>query len=109
MAFRKGAQEANPVLLEPIMDMTILVPKACVGDVIGDLNGRRGRVMGMDSEGKLEVITAQTPMAEILRYAPDLNSITAARGSFKTEFSHYEEVPANLTEKIIEQATADKE
>jgi elongation factor G len=109
MAFKKGAQEANPVLLEPIMNMTILIPKECVGDVIGDLNGRRGRVMGMDSEGKHEVITAQAPMAEILRYAPDLNSITAARGSFRTEFSHYEEVPANLTEKIIEQAKAEKE
>jgi elongation factor G len=109
MAFRKGAQEANPVLLEPIMDMTIMIPKEYVGDVIGDLNGRRGRVMGMDSEGKLEVINAQTPMAEILRYAPDLNSITAGRGSFKSEFSHYEEVPANLAEKIIEQAKAAKE
>lgn len=107
MAFRKGAQEANPVLLEPIHNMTILIPKEYVGDVIGDLNGRRGRVMGMDTEGKMEVITAQTPMAEILRYAPDLNSITAARGSFKTEFSHYEEVPANLAEKIIEQAKAE--
>ncbi len=108
MAFRKGAQEANPVLLEPIMDMTIMIPKEYVGDVIGDLNGRRGRVMGMDSEGKLEVISAQTPMAEILRYAPDLNSITAGRGSFKSEFSHYEEVPVNLAEKIIEQAKAEK-
>ncbi|MEN8134010.1 MAG: elongation factor G [Thermodesulfobacteriota bacterium] len=109
LAFRKGAQEANPVLLEPIMDMTIMIPKEYVGDVIGDLNGRRGRVMGMDSENKLEVINAQTPMAEILRYAPDLNSITAGRGSFKSEFSHYEEVPMNLAEKIIEQAKAAKE
>lgn len=108
MAFRKGAQEANPIILEPVMNMSILIPKECVGDVIGDLNGRRGRVMGMDTEGKLEVVTAQTPMAEILRYAPDLNSITAGRGSFKTEFSHYEEVPTNLSEKIIEQAKADK-
>lgn len=107
MAFKKGAQEAAPVLLEPIMNMTIMVPKECVGDVIGDLNGRRGRVMGMDADGKLEIINAQTPMAEILRYAPDLNSITAARGSFKTEFSHYEEVPANLTEKIIAQTRAE--
>ncbi|MEN8142390.1 MAG: elongation factor G [Thermodesulfobacteriota bacterium] len=107
MAFRKGAQEAKPVLLEPIMNMNIMIPKECVGDVIGDLNGRRGRVMGMDSEGKLEVITAQVPMAEILRYAPDLTSITAARGSFKSELSHYEEVPANLAEKIIEQAKAE--
>lgn len=109
MAFRKGAQEANPVLLEPIMNMSIMIPKEYVGDVIGDLNGRRGRVMGMDSEGKLEVITAQAPMAEILRYAPDLNSITAARGTFKTELSHYEEVPGNLAEKIIEQAKAEKQ
>jgi elongation factor G len=109
MAFKKGTQEANPVLLEPIMNVTILVPKDCVGDVIGDLNGRRGRVMGMDSAGKLEVITAQTPMAEILRYAPDLNSLTAARGSFRSEFSHYEEVPTNLAEKIIEQARAEKD
>jgi elongation factor G len=108
IAFRKGIKEAKPVLLEPIMNMTIMVPKECVGDVIGDLNGRRGRVMGMDSEGKLEVITAQTPMSEILRYAPDLNSITAARGSFRNELAHYEEVPANLAEKIIEQANADK-
>ncbi len=109
IAFKKGAQEASPVLLEPIMNMTIMIPKEYVGDVIGDLNGRRGRVMGMDSAGKLEVINAQTPMAEILRYAPDLNSITAGRGSFKTEFSHYEEIPANLAEKIIEQAKAAKE
>jgi elongation factor G len=109
MAFRKGAQEAKPILLEPIMNMTIMIPKECVGDVIGDLNGRRGRVMGMDSEGKLEVVTAQTPMSEILRYAPDLNSMTAARGTFRTELSHYEEVPANMAEKIIEQASAEKE
>ncbi len=109
IAFRKGALEANPVLLEPIMAMTIMIPKEYVGDVIGDLNGRRGRVMGMDSEGKLEVVNAQTPMAEILRYAQDLTSITAGRGSFKSEFSHYEEVPANLAEKIIEQAKAAKE
>jgi len=108
-AFRKGTKEAKPVLLEPIMNMTIMIPKECVGDVIGDLNGRRGRVMGMDSDGKLEVVTAQTPMAEILRYAPDLTSMTAARGSFRSELSHYEEVPANLAEKIIEQANADKE
>jgi elongation factor G len=109
MAFRKATQEAKPVLLEPIMNMTILVPKECVGDVIGDLNGRRGRVMGMDSEGKLEVVTAQAPMAEILRYSPDLTSMTAARGSFRSELSHYEEVPAAMTGKIIEQANAGKE
>ncbi|MBU0675911.1 MAG: elongation factor G [Proteobacteria bacterium] len=106
MAFRKGALEAKPVLLEPIMNMTIKVPQDCVGDVIGDLNGKRGKVMGMDSEGKLEVISAQAPMAEVLKYAPDLTSITGARGSFKVEFSHYEDVPSNIAGKIVEQAQA---
>ena len=106
MAFKKGAQEAKPVLLEPIMDLQIRVPKDAVGDVIGDLNGRRGRVMGMDSESKSEVISAQVPMAEILRYAPDLTSITGGRGSFTSKFSHYDEVPGPMAEKVIEQANA---
>ncbi len=106
MAFKKGAKECNPILLEPIMGMTIKMPKECVGDVIGDLNGRRGRVMGMDSEAKCEVINAQVPMAEIQRYALDLTSITGGRGHFSTEFSHYEEVPAQLADKIIGAAQA---
>jgi elongation factor G len=101
MAFKKGALEAKPVLLEPVMFMTIQIPKDCVGDVIGDINSRRGKVMGMDSEQKLEVITAQVPMAEIMEYAPDLTSITGGRGFFTTEFSHYEEVPSHLTDGII--------
>nr|MBF0223684.1 elongation factor G [Desulfobulbaceae bacterium] len=101
MGFKKGALEANPVLLEPIMNMSVQIPKDCVGDVIGDINSRRGKVMGMDSEAKLEVITAQVPMSEILEYAPDLTSITSGRGFFSTEFSHYEEVPAHLTDAII--------
>jgi len=106
MAFKKGAQEANPVLLEPIMGVTIKIPKECVGDVIGDLNGRRGRVMGMDSEPKCEVINAQVPMAEIQQYAQDLTSITGGRGQFTTDFSHYEEVPAQLTDKVVAQTKA---
>ncbi len=101
LAFKNAIQNANPVLLEPIMEITVRVPKDCVGDVIGDLNGRRGKVMGMDSEAKLEVITAQVPMAEILEYAPDLTSITAGRGSFTMKDSHYEELPSHLAEKII--------
>lgn len=101
LAFKKGAQEANPVLLEPIMEMKIKVPKDCVGDIIGDLNGRRGKVMGMDSETKAEVITAQAPMAEILNYAADLTSITGARGSFSVAMSHYEELPSHLADKVI--------
>ncbi|MFH1215239.1 MAG: elongation factor G [Pseudomonadota bacterium] len=107
LAFKKASQEANPVLLEPIMNMTIYMPKECVGDVIGDLNGRRGRVMGMDSGNNSEIVTAQVPMAEMLGYAPDLTSITGGRGSYEFEFSHYEEVPAQIAEKII--AAANKE
>ncbi|NTV13766.1 MAG: elongation factor G [Desulfobulbaceae bacterium] len=109
LAFRKGVQDSKPILLEPIMNITVRVPKDYVGDVIGDLNGRRGKVMGMDSEAKNEVINAQTPMAEIQRYAPDLTSFTGGRGSFKVEFSHYEEVPAHLAEKVIAQANIEKE
>ena len=104
LAFKKGAVEASPVLLEPIMNVTINIPKDCVGDVIGDLNSRRGKVMGMDSEGKGEIISAQVPMAEVLEYAPDLTSITGGRGTYAMELSHYEEVPAQLAEKIIEEA-----
>lgn len=101
LAFKKAAQEANPVLLEPIMDVAIRIPKECVGDVIGDLNSRRGKVMGMDSEEKNEVVTAQIPMAEILEYAPNLTSITGGRGTYSSEFSHYEELPSHLADKII--------
>ncbi|OKY75151.1 MAG: translation elongation factor G [Desulfobulbaceae bacterium DB1] len=107
LAFKKAAQESNPILLEPIMNMTIYMPKECVGDVIGDLNGRRGRVMGMDSGNNAEIVTAQVPMAEMLGYAPDLTSITGGRGTYEYEFSHYEEVPAQIADKII--AAANKE
>jgi len=109
MGFKKAVLEASPVLLEPIMNIAIHMPKDCVGDVMGDLNSRRGRVMGMDSEGRSEVINAQVPMAEILHYAPDLTSITGGRGSFTMEFSHYEELPANLIDKVIEAARQVKE
>jgi elongation factor G len=102
LAFKKAAAESNPVLLEPIMDISIRVPEDCVGDVMGDLNSRRGRVMGMDSEAKNEVINAQVPMAEIQKYAADLTSFTGGRGSFTVSFSHYEEVPGQLADKIIE-------
>ena len=102
LAFKKAAAEAKPVLLEPIMNISIKVPEDCVGDVMGDLNSRRGRVMGMDSEAKNEVINAQVPMAEVQKYAADLTSFTGGRGSFSVSFSHYEEVPAQLAEKIIE-------
>ena len=101
MCFKKGMQDANPIILEPIMKMEIIAPEENMGDVMGDLNGRRGRVLGMDSQGKYQVIKAQAPMSEVLRYALDLNSITAGRGSFQMEHSHYEELPAQLAEKVI--------
>ena len=91
------------------MKMEIIVPEENMGDVMGDLNSRRGRVLGMDSEGKYQVIKAQAPMSEVLKYALDLNAITAGRGSFRMEESHYEEVPANLAEKVIAEAKARKE
>jgi elongation factor G len=101
MCLKKAIQEANPILLEPIMKLEIMVPEEGMGDVMGDLNGRRGRVLGMDSRGKYQVIKAQAPMAEVLQYALDLNAMTGGRGTFTMEHSHYEEVPAQLAEKVI--------
>jgi elongation factor G len=101
MCFKKAVQESNPVLLEPIMKLEITVPEEAMGDVMGDLNGRRGRVLGMDTKGKYQVIIAQAPMAEVLQYALDLNSISGGRGSFQMEHARYEEVPAQLAEKVI--------
>jgi elongation factor G len=109
MCFKKGVMEANPVLLEPIMNVEIVVPEENMGDVIGDLNGRRGRVLGMEDRGNMKVIKAQVPYAEMLMYEPDLTSITSGRGSFTMEFSHYEEVPSHLAERIIQKAKEEKE
>ncbi|MBI4964195.1 MAG: elongation factor G [Desulfomonile tiedjei] len=100
--FKKGMLQANPVLLEPIMNMEVTVPEECMGDVMGDLNARRGRIMGMDAKGGSQAIKAQVPMAEVLKYASDLTSMTSGRGLFSMEFSHYEEVPAHISDKIIE-------
>ena len=107
LAFKKAAEAANPVLLEPIMKVTITTPDEYMGDIMGDLNGRRGRVLGMDSAGKNQVINAQVPMSEFLTYAPDLRSMTGGRGMFAMEFSHYDEVPAQMAEKIIEKLNQD--
>src|SRR5512136_1597331 len=109
MAFKKGVQEANPVLLEPVMKVEVTIPGENVGDVIGDLNSRRGRVLNVNAKGNYQVVQANVPMSEMLKYAPDLNSMTGGRGTFTMEFSHYEEVPAQLTEKIIAQTKKDKE
>lgn len=109
MCFKKGIAEANPVLLEPIMKVQVVAPDENIGDVIGDINSRRGRVLKVDSRGNYQVIEAHVPMAEMLKYAPDLNSKTGGRGTFTMEFSHYEEVPSHLAEKIIAQAKKDRE
>ena len=109
LAFRKGAELANPTLLEPVVKVTVKVPEAYMGDVIGDLNGKRGKVLGMEAEGKYQVITAHVPQAEMMRYAIDLKSLTQGRGTFKMEFLQYEEVPARLTETLVSQLKAAKE
>lgn len=109
LAFKKAVEEANPTLLEPIMKVTVTTPEDFMGDIMGDLNGRRGKVLGMDNAGKNQVINAQVPMAEFLSYASDLRSMTGGRGMFTMEFSHYDEVPAQIAEKIIEEANRSKE
>jgi len=109
LAFKKAVEQAAPVLLEPIMKVTITTPDEYMGDIMGDLNGRRGRVLGMDSAGKNQVINAQVPMAEFMSYAPDLRSMTGGRGMFTMEFSHYDEVPAQIAEKIIEDINKENE
>ena len=109
LAFKKGVVQANPVLLEPIVEVEVRVPKDFVGDVMGDLNSRRGRVLGMDSTAKYEVINAHVPQAEVLLYALDLTSMTGGRGTFTVKFSHYEEVPAMIAEKIIAEYKAPAE
>ncbi len=106
-AFRAAMEKVKPTLLEPIMDVEILAPQECSGDIMGDLNSRRGRVQGMETRGSQQVIKAQVPMSEMLDYQSRLNSITAARGSFHMQFSRYEQVPAQLAHKIVEQARAE--
>lgn len=103
LAYKKGCREANPVLLEPIYHITVHVPKDYMGDIIGDLNKRRGRILGMGSgEGKDQAVTAEAPLSELFRYATDLRSMTQARGFFEMEFARYEDVPPNVAAKVIE-------
>ena len=101
MAFQQGMEAARPTILEPIMHVDISAPSEYVGDLMGDLNSRRGRVEGVDAEEDMQTVHARVPMAEMLTYGSTLRSITQGRGSFHMEFSHYEEVPRNLQEKII--------
>ncbi|WP_458012694.1 elongation factor G [Candidatus Solincola sp.] len=109
LALKNAVAEADPYLLEPIMNVEILVPEAFMGDVMGDLNAKRGRILGMEAVGGLQRIRAQVPLAEMLRYSIDLRSITGGRGTFRMELSHYEEVPSHLAAKIIEAAKQERE
>src|SRR5256714_4882111 len=109
MAFKQAAEQAAPALLEPIMTITVTVPEASVGDVIGDLNGRRGRPLGMEPKGSMTEVKAEVPMAEGLSYAPDLRAITGGQGDYTMEFARYEEVPAHLAQKVISAAKEEAE
>ncbi|MFQ5657485.1 MAG: elongation factor G [Candidatus Methylomirabilales bacterium] len=104
LALKKGVQQASPILLEPIMAVEVSAPDDAIGDVIGDLNSRRGRVMGVEAKSKSQAIKATVPLAEMLEYAPQLRSLTADRGDYTMEFSHYEEVPAHIQEKLVAEA-----
>jgi len=104
IAYKKGCMDASPVLLEPIMHVEVLVPNEYMGDIMGDMNKRRGRIIGMNQEGNMQKLEAEAPQAEMFKYATDLRSMTQARGSFSMRFERYEEVPANEAQKIIANA-----
>ena len=106
MGFKSAMENAKPVLLEPIMKMNIYIPDESMGDVIGDINSRRGKVSGVDSSSAGHSISALVPMSEVLTYAPELRSLTSGQGSFTMEFSHYDEVPAQISMKIVEEYKA---
>lgn len=105
-AFRNAIDKAKPTLLEPIMDVEVFTPQEVSGDIMGDLNSRRGRVAGMEMRGKQQVIKAKVPLAEMLDYQSKLNSVTQARGSYHMQFSHYDPLPGNLAQKVIDEAVA---
>jgi elongation factor G len=104
MAFKKGIKEAKPTLLEPIMNVEVFTPETFMGDIMGNLNGRRGKVQGMEQKGTLRIIKARVPMADMLDFEPTLTSITGGRGSFLMEFSTFEEVPGHLQQTIVDEA-----
>ena len=106
-AFRAAMEKVKPTLLEPIMDVEVVAPQEYSGDLMGDLNSRRGRVQGMEMRGNQQVIKARVPMSEMLNYQSTLNSITAARGSYHMQFSHYDQVPGQIAQKVIEQARSE--
>jgi len=108
MAFKKAMETARPVLLEPVVKLEIVVPTEYMGDVMGDINSRRGKVQGMDSRGRNQIVRAEVPMSEALTYAIDLRSMTSGQGYFTQEFSHYEEVPAHISDKVVKERAAER-
>jgi elongation factor G len=109
LAFRSCCEKANVVLLEPIGNAEVTVPDQYTGDVMGDLNARRGRIMGMEVQGTLQVVKAQVPVAEMYKYSNSLRSMTQGRGFFSLEFAHYEEVPREMAQKVVDEAKRAKE
>ena len=107
--FRKGFQESKPILLEPIYTVEVTVPEEFMGDVMGDISSRRGKILGMDSDGHFQVIKAQVPLAELYKYSSTLRSLTSGRGMYKRDFSHYEEVPKEVEQKIIDEYNKSRE
>lgn len=108
MALKKAVTEAKPIILEPIMNVEVITPEEYMGSIIGDLNAKRGKVLGVEPQANSQKIKAQVPMSEMVRYAPTLHSITSGRGIYSMEFSHYEEVPGPLASKIIAEREAHK-
>ncbi|MGI8606641.1 MAG: hypothetical protein ACR2L0_05730 [Gaiellaceae bacterium] len=109
MAFKAAYEKADPVLLEPIMQLEATVPDESVGTVNGDLNSRRGRLQGMDARGGMTLIRAEVPMSEVLTYSQSLTSMTGGRGDYSVTFLRYEEVPAHVAERIVEQVRRERE
>jgi elongation factor G len=109
MAFKDAMERAQPTLMEPIMTVTVTVPEEYVGDVIGDLNSRRGRPLGMEPKGTVTEIKAEVPMAEMLDYAPDLRAITGGQGEYSMDLARYEEVPGHVAQQVVQQAQQEKE
>jgi elongation factor G len=101
-------QKARPALLEPVMNVTVSVPDQYMGDITGDLNHRRGRILGVETADGMQAIKAQVPQAELFKYSSELRSMTGGRASFEMEFSHYEQVPQHVAQKVIAEAQAAK-
>ena len=109
LAFKKGMEMASPALLEPIMKASIIIPDEYMGDIMGDINKKRGRVLGMEPVDGKQMVLAEVPLSEMQTYATDLRSMTQARGDFQMEFTRYEEVPPSEVQKIVDETKRFKE